>query len=205
MNQSNEGTAGALLHAARTLFAQRGYDGASIRAITREAGANLGAVTYHYGSKRELYTAVLESVLGPLEERVLAATAGDGSAMERLEATVRAFFAHLAENPDQPRLLLQEVTAGKTPPPAVKRIMRRVLGSVVGTVREGQADGSIRDGDPTLLAAGIISQPVYMTLIQNVARELVGLDATDPATRSRIVDHAVRFVRHGLAPQESRT
>lgn len=205
MNQTTEGTADALLRAARTVFAERGYDGASIRAITREAGVNLGAVTYHYGSKRELYSAVLESVLGPLEERVVAATRGEGSATERIEATVRAFFQHLAENPDQPRLLLQEVTAGKTPPPAVRRIMRRVLGSVIGTVQDGQAGGTIRDGDAILLAAGIISQPVYMSLIQNVARELVGLDATDPGTRARIVDHAVTFVRHGLAPREATT
>lgn len=205
MNQTNEGTATTLLRAARQVFAQRGYDGASIRAITRRAGVNLGAVTYHYGSKKALYSAVLESVLGPLEKRIVEATQRDAPALERIEAAVRAFFAHLAENPDQPRLLLQEVTAGKSPPPAVKRIMRKVLGSVIGIVEEGQAAGSIREGDPILLAAGIISQPVYMTLVQNVARELVGLDLTEPDTRARVVDHAVRFVRQGLAPRETAT
>ena len=54
-----EQTRAALTDAGRSLFAKRGYDGASVRDITRLAGTNLGSVTFHFGSKRALYGAVL--------------------------------------------------------------------------------------------------------------------------------------------------
>ena len=43
-----------LLLAAERLFAQQGFQGASLRAITQEAGANLASVNYHFGSKEGL-------------------------------------------------------------------------------------------------------------------------------------------------------
>ncbi|RZA13604.1 MAG: TetR/AcrR family transcriptional regulator, partial [Lysobacteraceae bacterium] len=43
-------TPALLLDTAEELFARRGYNGASIRDITAAAGANLGAVTYHFGT-----------------------------------------------------------------------------------------------------------------------------------------------------------
>jgi AcrR family transcriptional regulator len=43
-----------ILGAAETLFAQRGFDGASLRQLTSAAGVNLAAVNYHFGSKEKL-------------------------------------------------------------------------------------------------------------------------------------------------------
>ena len=48
-----------LLLAARDLFAQHGYDGTSVRDITARAKANLGAITYYFGSKEALFYAVI--------------------------------------------------------------------------------------------------------------------------------------------------
>ena len=70
---SGAATRTELIAAGRKLFGRRGFDGASIRAITKEAGANLGAVTYHFGSKHGLYSAVLEEGLRPMAARVQAA------------------------------------------------------------------------------------------------------------------------------------
>jgi AcrR family transcriptional regulator len=55
-----------LLDAAERLFAHKGYHCTSLRLITREAGVNLAAVNYHFGSKEALLSAVLERRLLPL-------------------------------------------------------------------------------------------------------------------------------------------
>jgi AcrR family transcriptional regulator len=44
-----------LLDAAERLFAEHGYDGVGIRQLVDEAKVNLGAVTYHFGSKEALF------------------------------------------------------------------------------------------------------------------------------------------------------
>ena len=44
-----------LLDAAEQLFGDFGYDGVGMRALTDKAKVNLGAATYHFGSKKALY------------------------------------------------------------------------------------------------------------------------------------------------------
>lgn len=55
-----------ILDAAEGLFARQGYLGTSLRQVTGEAGANLAAVHYHFGSKETLLQSVLERRLLPL-------------------------------------------------------------------------------------------------------------------------------------------
>lgn len=191
-------TRDALLTAARKLFAKKGYDGASIRAITTEAGANLGAVTYHFGSKRRLYEAVLDQVLQPMDQRADAVFAAPGTPLDRLEALVRAFFAQLDEHPDQPFLILQEIAAGKPAPQRVRHSMARIVPRLAEVVAQGQADGSIRSGDPVMMVLSVLAQPVYMSLARRAFREKGGPRWEDPDVRDNLVEHSVAFVRAGL-------
>lgn len=67
-----DSTREALLDAAEALFAREGIEGASLRAITRHAEANLASVHYHFGSKDALVQAVFERRLEPLNQERLA-------------------------------------------------------------------------------------------------------------------------------------
>jgi len=201
-SRADAGTAtrAELLAAARKAFAVKGFDGASIRGITREAGANLGAVTYHFGSKDALYAAVLEDGLRPLAARVQEAVASAGSARERMLRVVRAYWAHFEVHPDLPRLLLQEVAAGKPPPPVVLEILIGMKEAIAGLHVEGTEDGSVRAGHSVLTALSVISQPIYLTLVAPMLRTFAEVDLADPAMRDIAIEHVVAFVRAGLEP-----
>lgn len=193
-------TRAALLAAGRKVFARKGFDGASVRDITRAAGANLGAITYHFGSKHALYVEILVSGLTPAVERVREAASGPEAAVDRLSRVVEVFFEHLAANPDLPRLMLQQLSAGKAPPPELAALMRRNLGYVGAIVADGWQDGSIRPGHPVLTALSVVAQPIYMTIMAPVVREVGGLDLSDPRVRAQAVEHMKAFMRGGLAP-----
>ncbi|RKQ71882.1 TetR family transcriptional regulator [Litorimonas taeanensis] len=49
-----------ILDSAEALFAQYGYDGVTLRQITKRAGVDLALANYHFGPKRDLFNAVLE-------------------------------------------------------------------------------------------------------------------------------------------------
>lgn len=68
---SRSATRDALLDAAERLFARVGIERASLRAITREADANLASVHYHFGSKDALIQAVFARRLGPINRERL--------------------------------------------------------------------------------------------------------------------------------------
>ncbi len=196
-------TAAALVEAAFALFADRGYDGTSIRAITERAGTNLGAVTYHFGSKEALYHRVIETALVPLRARVLEAADGRGPALDRIEAIVGAAFEHYAENPALPRLMLQQVASGRPAPPPARIWIRTVLELLSDLVAKGQAEGTIRDGDPRLLAVSAVGQTLFLHLIRGPLRDAVGLDVLDPATRARLKTNVLGFVRAALGVAEA--
>jgi AcrR family transcriptional regulator len=189
----------ALLAAARELFAERGYDGASIRAITRRAEANLGAVTYHFGSKEALYHAVIASKLAPLQARVDVAADIPGEALERIAAVVGALFDHYADDPALPRLILQQIASGRPAPPPARAWIRHLAGRLSGLVRAGQADGTIRAGDPLFLALGVVPPALFFHLMRRPLEEALDLSIDDSATRASMREHVVEGARAMLA------
>ena len=188
-----------LLAVARDLFTRRGYDGTSVREITARAKANLGAITYHFGSKQALYHAALKSMTELLAERVAAGARTTGTPLQRIEAMMRGLLEHVADNPGAPACLLRELASERPLAPPIAKVMKRNLGALAQTIAAGQQDGSIRAGDPFLLAMSVVAQPFYITVASRVIREALGVDSKDPATRARIIDHVAETIRHSLA------
>ncbi len=93
-------TRGQLLDAGLTLFSKYGYDSVTTRQLASEAGANIAAIAYHFGGKRDLYRAVLhqlvedtEPLLGPVAQRMAEGIAAAGADRPAL-ARVVAGFVH---------------------------------------------------------------------------------------------------------------
>ena len=92
-------TRARILDAAERLFMAHGYDGTSMRQITGEAGVNLAAVNYHFGSKEALIQEVFRRRLNWLNEERMRAldemeTAADGQALKPSQI-VDAFFGSM--------------------------------------------------------------------------------------------------------------
>ncbi len=111
-------TQAALLDAAEALFSERGYAGVSTREIVENAGANIAAIKYHFGSKQELYLAVLRRAMSRPESdeiwSVLPVDASDASpeqAATAIAQLIQGFLAHIideASSDTAPSLLCRE-------------------------------------------------------------------------------------------------
>lgn len=74
-----------LIAAAAAVFAERGYRGATMRAIADRSGANLAAAHYHFGSKQDLYREVVRAHFERLAQRLAERGAAiDAAAAARL-------------------------------------------------------------------------------------------------------------------------
>jgi len=82
-------TRNKIIKAAAPIFAEHGYDGASIRRIVAKADVNQAAINYHFSGKEGLYRAVLQMALKALQQVEDAAPAPDPEANR--EAALRAF------------------------------------------------------------------------------------------------------------------
>lgn len=94
------------------MFADRGYDAATLGEIAGAAGVTRTVLYDHFGSKRELYLHVLAVQNAALLAEVGAAITGAGPGRERLHATVAAYLAFAQERPAARRLLVDPVRSG---------------------------------------------------------------------------------------------
>ena len=132
-----------LLKAAAAVFAEHGYQDATVRQICARAGANIALVNYHFGDKLELYTEVLRFALQPGPGGVrfdLPSVAGEPAAA--LRRIVAALVERAFEASDQAnlrfRLILNEfVRPGGATARVVDVVMRPVyerLREIVGAI-----------------------------------------------------------------------
>jgi len=188
-----------LIEAARELFARDGFDAASVRDITARAHANLGAITYHFGSKEALYHAVIERFAIPLADRLAAISVETGPPLERLATALWVFMDHIWSRPEMPRLILRELASDRPLPEPVARVIRRNMESFSRIVMDGQKDGTIRAGEPHLMAMSIAGQPLFLALASRAIRQAIGTDPGDPAIRTLIAEHVITNIQAAFA------
>ena len=187
-----------LLDAGRTLFAKRGFEGASVRSLASAAGANLGAVTYHFETKEALYHAVLGRVFGPVRDRVASLARAPLPAPQRLEKFVRVMFQQQQANDDLPRFMAQEIVLGETPSPQVLETVRIVVGSLSQIMKEGQEAGTVVPGDPVLMALTLLSQPIYLSLMPRFLKRDDLRAAELPQPRDSAENHVLALLRNAF-------
>lgn len=105
-----EATKQKLLKAALQAFSERGFDAVTVRDIEIAAGVQRNLVSYHFGSKEEMWKAAAAHVITKLDEfaegrRELVR---DLSTTEWLAYTVRSYVRFSAEHPELNRLMIQE-------------------------------------------------------------------------------------------------
>jgi AcrR family transcriptional regulator len=107
-SERSEATRDALIEAARTLFAARGYAGVGTEEIVRAAGVTRGALYHHFDGKRDLFEAVYERVEAGLAERIAAGALGSGAAapLEAMRAGAETFLQACTEPEAQQIALL---------------------------------------------------------------------------------------------------
>ena len=130
----NQDTRASILDAARRTFAEKGFDKASIRAIAGDAGVDPALVHHYFGTKEQLFLAVMDAPINPAE-LIPQALAGPheqaGVRLVRMVLTVwdspagaaaLAMFRSALSNEWTARLLREFV---------VTQILRRAVGELV--------------------------------------------------------------------------
>jgi AcrR family transcriptional regulator len=108
--QRSEATTGALVEAARDLFAQDGYVATSLDDVVAKAGMTKGALYHHFAGKRELFAAVFAAEQRKLSEVVTTAYASHEDPWEAFEAGCRA-FVEACQEPGVQRIFLLDAPA----------------------------------------------------------------------------------------------
>ncbi|MFD3665594.1 TetR family transcriptional regulator [Streptomyces sp. NPDC058659] len=120
---SGPGARERILEAARTQFAERGYDKASVRGIAKAAGVDPALVHHYFGTKDEVFAAAIEVSFEP----ALVVPAILGGPREAIGERLARFFIGVWENPVSRAPLLAIVRSALTHEAAAKVLRTFVL------------------------------------------------------------------------------
>ena len=87
----------SIVEAATAVFSQHGYRGASVREICSRAGASANAITYHFGSKEELYQQILDSFASLQLEHAKAVLSAEPRSQQEFVIRLEVFFEQLLD------------------------------------------------------------------------------------------------------------
>ncbi len=175
-----------------SLFAERGYDGASIEEVAARAGVSKPVVYGHFGGKEGLYAVVVDREVQRLLTRFTGALTGD-SPKQLLEQATLALLVYVEDQTDGFRLLVRQSPA----PLPDSGGFATIISGVAQQVEHLLAAEFAARGFATTLA-GLYSQ----ALVGQVA--LVGQWWLDDRTVARdvVAAHLVNLAWNGLAALE---
>jgi AcrR family transcriptional regulator len=102
-----------LVDVGRRLFAQRGYEAASVEEIAEHAGITKPVVYEHFGGKEGLYAVVVDREVEHIVARIVEAIS-EGSPRERLERAALTFLRYVKERPEGFTMLLRDTPASRS-------------------------------------------------------------------------------------------
>src|SRR5688572_30189325 len=109
-------TSDKLLAVARGEFAKRGFEGARLSDIAEEVGIKRPSLLYHYPTKQDLYSAVVNRAFADLGTALEGATQKSGASfVERFDELVKKLVAFFDERPDVATLILRELVDDQGP------------------------------------------------------------------------------------------
>jgi AcrR family transcriptional regulator len=183
---AGEDTRQAIVDAARTEFATRGYEGTTMRGVARAAGVDARLVHHYFESKDEVFAAAMELPVRPREIVDQIIRGGVDGLGERL---VRFFFA-VWDSPAGRERVVALLASALTSPDAA-RLLREFL------TREifGRVAAELGSDDPQLRAALAASQMVGLI----VARYVVKIEPLASADPSDLVPILAPTIQRYLA------
>ncbi len=190
-----EQTRQRIIASARAIFAARGFAGVSLRDIAAHAEVTLGLLRHHFGSKDDIWRAVIDATigeyLGVLTPLLAAAEARETAALDTLKAASRNVVLIAARYPDFSRLLLHEgVEGGPRLDYFLEQIapLRERIAPLVRSVQ--QAGGLPQFSHNTFLLALLMMGAMPFALVA-FSNQLCALDILAPA---QVEQHADRVI-----------
>ena len=162
---------------ARRLFAERGYDGASIRMIATASGVDPALVAYFFGSKAQLFSEVLELPIDPGTVLPMVLT----GPRDEIGARLAGIVTTVLDDPDGRSRVVALLRSASGNNEAAEVIRQRLTAEILEPVVQ-----ALGVPDAQLRAALVMSQVAGLTMAAHVVR-LEALAGADPRRLTAIL------------------
>jgi AcrR family transcriptional regulator len=172
-----------ILDVAERVFSDHGFDGASTRMISGEAGVNMAMLNYYFGSKEGLFLAIFERKISSFQE-LLQNIGNDGSisSWDKLAKCIDNYVERIIVNNCFQKLINRELSMNKRwdLTDKITEILMVNVVEIRKILDEGIKNGSFfNDIDTQLLIATIFGTKNYIINTPQISSLLLGHDIRD--------------------------
>jgi len=182
----------AIFQAAERIFGQLGYNRASIADITREAGVAQGTFYVHFKSKLELLEGVIAFQSQSLRRELRRATQGLSDRRDAEREGMLAFYRFIRHHRELYRVVAE---CEAISPRAAKMYYSRMANNYLDYVRQGAAQGQLRDLPASFVVRSLMGFNHMIGLKWLIWNSSPYAEVPPP-----LLAEAVEFVLHGLDP-----
>ena len=183
------------------MFAKYGFDGVSTRLICEKAVCNISAISYHFGSKEELYHACLSdqgSNFLQLTESILLTPENEADFKVRLKCFMSQFFDHSIKNREL-ILMISKDANSKFAMESLHKIFQVIPEKLTFFFQKSIEQGLIRsDVDPSILCDQIINAYFVQTLFAETNQTFKKTSALDSSYRARFIEQQLKTIIDGV-------
>ena len=194
-------TRAAILDAAATLFAEQGYAATSLADVGARAGVSRGAPGYCFGSKAELYRAILERAIEEVRAAVRSgrerALASGRSSDDILAGAIGEYFDYLHSHPIFVRLIERAALGGEALPDGLRPAIYAGQ-EAVAAIAEAAGLDATPGSDASQLLLSMISLCWFPVVHRHTVAPAIGVDLESPAGLERRRQHIMAFVLGGV-------
>lgn len=164
----------ALIAAGARLFAERGYESATVEDLAEGAGVTKAMVRYHFVDKAGLYRAVIAEAIDFMVATVTPARDADRAPEDKLSAYVAALAEGIRQRPQIGGLLLSDYAAGRIARDKTLTLsLSRLFQCTQAVLDEGRRAGAFKKQDAHLFHLWLVGAIVFFVASQRF-REDVG-------------------------------
>ena len=193
-----------LLEAAGRIFAERGYEAATVRDICAQADVNLAAVNYHFGDKERLYIEAVKWAHAQKLAKIPPTPPPPGATpQQRLRHFIRTLLARMVFDHQEPAWCTQLVMRELAMPTSAcqeltREFIRPQFEQLVALIAE-LAPPRTPARQLHLLGFSIVGQCLHQRLARPIIGHLVGPEEQASYDLDRLTDHITSFSLHGIA------
>jgi AcrR family transcriptional regulator len=191
-----------IIEAAGEIFAERGYEAATVRDICQRAGANVAAVNYYYGDKQRLYIeAVVRAHRWRMERAKLPEWLPNTPPQKKLADFIATFMRRIRSGPENTwhtRLIMREMmhpTAACAE--LVQASIRPQFETLLGILRELLPPGMSAE-QLHLAAFSVVGQCLFYHFADPVIRNLVDRSEYSGYDIDKLARHIAAFSRAAM-------
>ncbi|HSD07862.1 TetR/AcrR family transcriptional regulator [Flavobacterium sp.] len=171
-----------ILQVAEMLFAEKGFDGTSIRDIAKEAKINVAMVSYYFGSKELLLEALVIFRVSEIKKQLDILILEELQPLEKINKLIEMYINRINDNRCMYQILHFEVSSSKRKinMQAFTELKKENLKSMEAIILEGQEKGIFKkDINIPLLPSTMLGPYFHFNLNRSYYEELFGLDTEE--------------------------